>query len=496
MKASHWIVVVSACLLESFRAAGAAPPPAGQQTSLRQLQTALDAYNAGDCAPTEQTIPSLVAKRSGLSDEILALGYDILVRCELASKKYEAAYSHLTEVTKLQSATDDLWLMRWAMEIWLKKSEAAVSTLETLSTSRGSAVARVPADQLFDLYRAVKSAGSDALIERFLKSVIAPNFIPADLFWTPDNFILDLANLLSKQGRKEEAEALISRIDSPNTLVDAWLDIRFRAVATKALDARTVLERKLAHDQRIAQAHPEALEGYLQVARELGGLGRNDEALATLDSALTKTGLLRNFSDLDSQLNWYWNERAKVLDHIGREDDALASMRRGHVARERGGLNVSQVINLAEMQVSFGRGADALETIQLFEASKRPVSGYGELALRLERVCAYNLTGQLEKAADDVAFAKAHEADGPYVAIDLLICANDVDGAADILVRMLDDPDQRAAALRQLSDFEPSGVKRRSFWEESGISTRPDILSAVARAGGTGKFNFSGGDFY
>ncbi len=65
---------------------------------------------------------------------------------------------------------------------------------------------------------------------------------------------------------------------------------------------------------------------------------------------------------------------------------------------------------------------------------------------------------------------------------------DDLDGAAATIIRQLEDPDRRTAALVDLSDFDdPPAVLPVDPIEVNlkKVKARPDVQAAIARAGGT-----------
>ncbi len=496
MKARVWAAVVTILLAANLGAAGAAPPSTSQDVS-QQLKAAFQAYAAGDCSKVLTISAPVLDHLAGLPDEVVTSSYDMVARCALDVGREDDAYAYLVRGTALKSASDDLWVLRFAVEVHQKKYSAAISTLEGLTRTRKTAVHLLPRDQIGALGRGLRVAKDKPLEARFLQIVSAPDFTPDSPFWQRDYFRFQLAALLKDDGRVEDAHALIRQIDDPDILIMVGLDPRFRAIATKSLDVRAAMERELARDQQLSKAYPALLEGYLQQVQDLRRLGRDNDALALLESARTRTGLVRQFSDQDDSLSWYWNERGYVLASLGNKEDAILSLSRGGVTLEGGELNVSQVINLAQLQVEFGLGRDAIETLEVFRVSKRRISPFGELEMRAMRVCAHSLVGSLSEASEDIAYARAHEQDNAQAASLLLICAGDQDAAAAILIRTLDDPDQRAAALENLSEFEKLGSKRGDFFDRqlARISNRSDVADAIERAGGRGKFNIRSSGF-
>lgn len=483
------LAATAATIAANMGTAGAAPPQASSEI-LPKLNAAFVAYQAGDCSKALTISEPLLPHLAGVPEEVAAIVYEMVARCEWSADKDDEAYSYIVKGTALDSASADLWALRFSFETYKKKYDAAVSTLDQLTKTRRTALKLLRPEQIGVLGQRLHDSTDKVLEARFYRIVIADDFLPSP-FWPADRYRYQLAALLKDDGQVEEANALIGQIDEPYMLITAGLDPRFRAISTKTSDIRAATERELARDQERSKAHPDLLEGYLQQVRDLRSLGRDTEALAVLDSTRTRTGQVRQFSDQRDSLNWYWNERGYLLAELGNREEAILSLRRGGVSLEHGNLNVSQVINLASMQVDFGLGADALETLEVFQQSQRPISPYGELEMRAARVCAQSLAGRLSEARDDMEYAKAHELDNAQAAVFVLICGGDNDGAAAILIRTLNDPDRRVTALEELSEFDKLGSKRGDFFDRelAKISARPDVRAAIDAVGGPGRFN-------
>jgi tetratricopeptide (TPR) repeat protein len=241
--------------------------------------------------------------------------------------------------------------------------------------------------------------------------------------------------------------------------------------------------------------HPYRLEAVYKTSENLRQLGRAREALEVLRAAEAEIGTPGAFSDLEDHLSWFWDNMARTYRMLGRYDDALAAYAKGGSARERGNLNVSQVLNMAGNQLSFGRNEDALRTIAVFDDPKRRRSPYGEMVLRYVRGCAHAFAGRRDLTGPDLAYAKAHEKDNREAFAWLMLCTGDMDGAAAAYIKRLDDPEQRGDALMSFSDFDDPSVARPPDPFDSllkAVAARPDVKAAIKRAGGVRRFRVQG----
>ncbi len=155
-----------------------------------------------------------------------------------------------------------------------------------------------------------------------------------------------------------------------------------------AFDVRASVERRLEEARSLMRRHPDQLAPIVQAAIRLRQLGRPRRALAVLETARPLIGREGAFTDVSTKLNWWWDGIASSHAMLGQYDEAVAAMKSGSDAEEQGGINVSQLINLAGVQTRFGKPELALATLAPFAAAKRPVSPFGEMALRSTWGCA------------------------------------------------------------------------------------------------------------
>jgi tetratricopeptide (TPR) repeat protein len=203
------------------------------------------------------------------------------------------------------------------------------------------------------------------------------------------------------------------------------------------------------------------------------------------------------FEDSDERINWYWDAIGRSEAALGHYDEAVAAFRKGAAAAEDGSPNVSQVINLALFQARALRGEEALKTLAAFDEPGRTASPYGLMEMRAARGCAHAVAGHRAEARAELDYMLAHEADHPEALSDLLLCMDDMDGAAASFIRRLGNEDQRVAALIQLSDYDPPPVPHPGDPIDgrlAKVKVRADVQAAIARAGGLRRFPLQPGE--
>ncbi|UUX99886.1 hypothetical protein [Sphingomonas sp. J315] len=163
---------------------------------------------------------------------------------------------------------------------------------------------------------------------------------------------------------------------------------------------------------------------------------------------------------------------------------------------EDGSPNVSQIINLAGVQMRMGRHADALKTLPA-EGADFPVSPFGAMQMRLVRVCANVGLGNAAAVAIDRAEIEAKSKDAPEALRRLYLCLGDMDAAARAVIAELDNPEQRIETLIDFSDFDPSPTPTPETAYSKGIEAlklREDVQAALKKAGGTRRIALQSGD--
>jgi hypothetical protein len=172
---------------------------------------------------------------------------------------------------------------------------------------------------------------------------------------------------------------------------------------------------------------------------------------------------------------------------LNQYDAAVAAFRKGGEKREGGGLNVSQIINLAAFQLDFAHPNDVLTTIAAFDTAGRTASPYGTMLIYFTRGCAQARLNRPSEAAAALKYIQDHDKDAPGVLTDMLLCGGDLDGASASILRLLDDPETRPDMLRRVAIFDapvvalPPNPLKVNF--DRAIA-RPEVQAAIQRAGG------------
>lgn len=471
-----------------------APTEKEAQKSVERLSEAFKAAQNKDCGKAIKLARPLAdaPQAAGLNDVGASAALEIVARCDYMSGRVEAAAAAIRRATALDGAPDELWHLRLAFDLDAKNSPRAVETIEAMTQGRGQALNTVDQTWFWQFSRSLKDGGDKDLRLRLLKVLSNATYAPTEPLASADGFRLAYAELLADAGKSQEARALILDLKSPRDLARASLDPRFRGFFTTDPDLRAAWEARADEGRRAISLHPDLLDPLIETAAALRVLGKPQQALALLQTAVPSIGTKGAFRDADAKLNWFYDGLARSYAALGRYDEAVASFRTGAAIQEYGTPNVSQTINLAYAQFSFGHGEDALKTLAAFDDPKRKGSPYGESEMRLARGCARAVDGRPTEAAGELAYLREHEKDHPEALSDLLLCLGDMDGAATAMIRRLEDSERRADALLQLSDYDPqpaNGPHNPIGIRLDDLKRRPDVKTAIERAGGIRRFN-------
>lgn len=496
-----WAVLTAgAALLGAAAPSSAAAKPTPAERNVAIVERIEAAYDRDDCKTVLKLGVPLADYKgdTGLPEEYLAYVYDVVTGCEAQAQSNEAAYRHALKGTALDGSSDYLWRTRLVLEVVGGKHEAAVATIEAMTQGRGAALNSAPLSWTGRLNRDLEKQGKKALRLRLLRVLGGDSYAPDEAYGPADWFRKDYAAMLAEGGKTQEARAIVAKLETPGSLAAASLDPRLRHFLAAEPDIRAAVERSLARHREAIARYPDRLDPLLGASRDLRELGRPAEALQLLEPAVARIGDPSAFTDRSEQLNWLWNEVAEIHSQLGHYDEAVAAFRKGSGAVEGAALNVSQVINLAHLQLRYGHGEEALKTLAVFETSERKASAYGQIAMRYNRACAYAVAKRPADAAADLAYIRAHSKDGPGALGSLLLCLGDMDGAAADYIRRLDDPETRSEVLLRLSDYDDPPVKvplDPGAERLPSLKARADVKAAIARAGGIRRFRVQGDTF-
>ncbi|EJL21149.1 hypothetical protein PMI02_05219 [Novosphingobium sp. AP12] len=470
-----------------------ADPGAILNTALAQAQ---QAFRRGDCASVLGNLSPIITGREfpSLPDRTRSSALFMASLCEAQTSRFDEALLHIRAATTLPAAPAEFWIARLRIEIYSANPADAVSTLEKLQRGIPGALSRLEVTWLHALNRRLKGMPSGAAArDRLLAFVSDPAFVAARYDPGFEYMFLDNARRLAISGDRAGAQAQVDRLSSHVALITASLDPALRFAVPPDYDMRAATRREIAHLERLSAERPSLLALVIAQAEAHRAINEPDKALALLLSAAPEGSLAPMFTDRAAKLNWWWDELASTYAHLGRYDDAVAALKSGMKVGEHGNFNVSQLLNLASLQLRLGKPQDALDTLAGQETALGAGSSpYGKMVYRRIHGCAAKRTGKADIAAQDFAYALAHRQDEPSNLVAIQLCMGDLDGAAASIIARLDNPEERGDALRDLSTYEdwPANIPPSpDLAADASLLARPDVRAAIERAGGIRIFN-------
>jgi len=392
----------------------------------------------------------------------------------------------LTVATAFDQADADDWFMRADAAMASENMDEAARSIAHLLRRWPAQVASL---NEYSVYRILgKLNGSDRQARRreFLESLFDANWTPAET--VPDECWVSLAGLLLAAGDTAKALKVARHIDDPRQVASMRVDRRFDALAKidgALFDVDSATRRTGKKDKERARRNPELLRpvtmqtsNQLDAAQYRQAVERLDRVVALVQgrdgSALYK--------DFDAQYPWIIDQRAEALARLGQWDEAVRQREKAARRPEHGGMNVSQVINLAELYNQLGRANDAREAIEEIG----PVSSYGRMQVEMVRLQAA-VTMDDRKAADTALdYLRSHREDAIGTLQYALIIDNDIEAAAHLIIERLGRDDWRSDALLSAQNWlEPARTpilaEQAERWKR--LFARADVRAAVDKVG-------------
>jgi tetratricopeptide (TPR) repeat protein len=310
----------------------------------------------------------------------------------------------------------------------------------------------------------------------------------------------DLALLLLERNRQAEAFEVASRIGDPYVLISIRADRRFDSVvaANPARFAVDAAAQREFHDLEAASdASPRLLVLQVQI---LGALMHQRHYAAMLGAADSVLAAIRStnypehlYDDLSDQEPWFLEYRSIALYRMGRWDDAVTQLQEAADLFENHAGNVSQRIDLGELDCDLGRPKDALAAIGDITA---PVSPYGGMQIEKIRLEAAVQLGDGDQVKRSLGYLRMHRAVSSETYEEALIAVGDVDGAARVLTGRIEDPRERLDALASVQEYasEPQGPGPVAAILDARFHAtiaREDVQGAIRRVGRVERYDLA-----
>jgi tetratricopeptide (TPR) repeat protein len=379
------------------------------------------------------------------------------------------------------------WYMRVRAGNAAQDPKDTVAALTVLATRWPQALPRLEPYHLDFAMHSLEAVGSDADRDTVLTALFGVHL--SEEHNAASNWWRDLALLRLARGDSSGAMGALLRVTDPYVAIGVEVDRRFdpmRYLIEAWPGVPEVARRAIEAAAQRTQANPGKVEPMARLALLLRHSLRYPESLQVADSAIERqdAGGPGTYSDYDREYTWILDARAYALFATGRWDAAIIQEQAASNLPERGGANVSQVINLADMYVRVGKAAESLATLKRLAPGR--ASRFGDMQAQSVKVLA---AVQLhDAAAVDAAltFLRQHRDDAPSALQEALLAAGRDDEGAKLLISRLADPRLRDEALLDVQEYDAAIL---SAWDEElhrrwlSLIGRRDVQAAVAKVG-------------
>jgi tetratricopeptide (TPR) repeat protein len=470
----------------------AVPPAPTAKVDAPAIQEVFNGLRSADCGPylaqAAEIARSPAFETDQATDEQVVFLWQV-ANCAMDKKEYQVAFDHADRATTLKPDIAWLQVIRLYLGMSLERPDASLDALNVLSRIGPDEVRGADLEFVGDLLRAAREADADG--DRELEAYEALErlaYVPTAPYF--DDFLkLGHVRLLLERNRVAEARIRLVGISDIDFVVEMRVDrlfdpLRGDPAFESQLDVAAAAERDVSRSRGAMVSNPRLMEAVYIHSMVLLAAMRDEEGLAVVQEALHRDADREAFTDGDEYRNWLVNVRGYFLYNLGRVDEGRAALREAAGMRERRSPNVSNIINYGGYLLLEGKANDALDLLpRIGEASP-----YGKGWIAEIRACAGAQLGDADLKRAGLEYLEAHESDNPAARTRALLCVNDLDGAADLMIRRLGDPKTRREALLALqvtptqSDV---GLPHRTFLRNQyvALGARPDVQAAVLKVG-------------
>lgn len=465
------------------------------QAAGRELASISQDVQNGDTINSAARLKNLIAAPgfAQLPPEVQRAGFMILASLDLRTGQREESQTVALKATTLKGAGANEWGTVMSAALARRDyREAAVALTSMANYPNG--LARVSDNTILPLWALLRTVPGHADVRFQLgQALIAANWRPHGAFDDLSSFIIDQSAMLLDRGDVAEARGVIGFVDDPVTaVVGARVDKRFAplfATNPAAFDLPSLHTRRIGHiEDAVAQA-PNLLSGYSEKADNLIIAGRFKDALQVMDDALARAQPADDspspYADLQQALAGALSTRAKALATLGRYDEAVAELAKAANRPENGHLNITQRFTYARLLIQLGRTKEALQALDDITPADTTASGLA--LIEHLRVCAAAVDHDQIGVKAGIEALRARMPSSSASLEDALICAGDLDGATQLYLDRLKDPEQRVYALAWAQDYlhppAPTGPHPNYDDLKRRLLARPDVKAAIDAVG-------------
>ncbi len=483
-------------LLFSLNACVSRPPAAVPAADNIAARTAWEKgqreFSARDFEQALQSL-TLLANTRGFStlsatEQLEALAMAGRAATELHQDR--ASWEFSRRATEIPGASPATWLARARSAQKAQEVSDEILSLATYFERSPEPLKLFRNEILFQTLRdAARLPVSSGLELRYLRALYHAHWVLRD-GQEPSYAWEKLALRLLEHGDEAEAAEVSTHIKNPDALIEMHIDRRFDPIVANhpdQFDVDAAASRQLRFIEAAVEREPQSLENKNSLIEALLRRQRYSAALEVTDSIEADRaghqGDSNYLTRMESDYNWTLDLRAHALTGLNRWEEAVLQLETANHLPENGSDNVSQAINLAELNNDVERPDQALV---ILNRVKGPLSPYGAAAAALERVRANVQLREEGEVAASLKFLSDHREDSLKLYQLALSDAGELDAAAQLMIERLTNPETRLEALDTVQHFAespstPVTAAEDARWEA--VLARPEVRAAIEKVG-------------
>lgn len=340
--------------------------------------------------------------------------------------------------------------------------DRVVDSIIWLAKNNSPRLSRVRTTYIWRIYRYTKEV-SNELSFHFLQSLYEYGFPRSEVPLAPESLYLELVKELLARGEFNRARQVVDDvITSFESYLYIWHDNRYQALWPH-LERQGKFEPKPGVNQEIKRMEeflqsdiPKTWSEWIKVTTKLvekkRSIAQFDEAISIAKDAIAEVP-----EDVQSSTNFFWLQQALAAAYIENGDWSKVRVLMNEVLstdlKDRP-QNISAVINYAGYLLERGKINDAVQMAnQVLNEYKSYTSEYGQYFALAILVCAYQERGQHQKAKEQFSAMYREFNKNYYASTHAAVCMQDRSATRNILIKRIEDPEERHYTLAYLSDY-------------------------------------------
>jgi beta-barrel assembly-enhancing protease len=404
-------------------------------------------------------------------------------------KRHREAESYASRAVALPEQNVDDWRIRLFASTAVGDAPVEVESLTTIGLRWRYELGQLPASTILTVASDARGAQLGDVRREMLEELFDVRWHTAD-GGEPRNLWRDLSLMLLDQGKRDQAIIVATHVTDSSDIIAMRADNRYQPLLKSRdvpHDPRKAAEAEVERLTRWREQHPRSLEVVTHLLGALMRTGQNQQALdlvgeVTRGVEAASVGATP-YDDLDTQYGWVLNSQSTALRHMGRFEDAVASLQRAlqWTTEKKIDARISHAINLAALLCELDRPREALPLLPT-----EGLSPYGKM-----QRADVNLMIQMQlgdAAAVESTLVELRELSQHSLATlqRALAVAGRVDEAAALLLSRLQSPQLRADALIELQDYATvplTALGKEWNAQRHTLRERPEIRAVLAQVG-------------